>query len=253
MKVLRKNSTGSLVVAWQNFLTGQKLLEAAADGVFGPVTERATKSFQQRFNLSSDGVVGRSTWSTALTQGFAMMIDNEDWPQRPSNLRPLTTSAKHEIFGRIIFDHRPISGNRENIIITNNFEKESITVVDVPELAEATEGQYTRMSWNVRGVKRLRAFFADLKANNLLHHIISYEGSWVPRLIRGSRTSLSSHAWGTAFDINYYWNKLGHEPAALGAHGSVRELVPLANKHGFFWGGHFARRDGMHFELALAD
>jgi hypothetical protein len=38
----------------------------------------------------------------------------------------------------------------------------------------------------------------------------------------------------------------------VGQHGSVRELVSIANEHGFFWGGHFdKRRDGMHFEVAV--
>ena len=32
--------------------------------------------------------------------------------------------------------------------------------------------------------------------------------------------------------------------------GCVRELVPIAHDHGFYWGGHFTRQDGMHFELA---
>ena len=32
--------------------------------------------------------------------------------------------------------------------------------------------------------------------------------------------------------------------------GSVRQLVPIANELGFYWGGHFNRRDGMHFEMA---
>jgi hypothetical protein len=60
----------------------------------------------------------------------------------------------------------------------------------------------------------------------------------------------SNHAWGTAFDVNYGWNKLGAIPAPVGARGSVRELVPLANQYGFYWGGHFRRCDGMHFEVA---
>jgi len=37
----------------------------------------------------------------------------------------------------------------------------------------------------------------------------------------------------------------------VGARGSVRELVQIANGLGFFWGGHFSGTpDGMHFELA---
>ncbi|MBP0649891.1 M15 family metallopeptidase, partial [Mycobacterium tuberculosis] len=54
-----------------------------------------------------------------------------------------------------------------------------------------------------------------------------------------------------AFDINAEWNPLGVEPAAMGAKGCVRELVPIANRFGFYWGGHFSTRaDGMHFEVA---
>ena len=80
--------------------------------------------------------------------------------------------------------------------------------------------------------------------------IKTFNGSYVPRLIRGSKTELSSHAFGIAFDINMQWNMLSTEPALLGHKGSVRELVAIAHDHGFYWGGHFSRKDGMHFELA---
>ena len=43
---------------------------------------------------------------------------------------------------------------------------------------------------------------------------------------------------------------LGAEPAWPGQRGCVFELVPIAHKFGFYWGGHFKRRDGMHFEMA---
>ena len=62
--------------------------------------------------------------------------------------------------------------------------------------------------------------------------------------------TLSNHAWGTAFDINAALNPRGTVPVFRGQPGSVRELVPRANDLGFYWGGHFSRRDGMHFEVA---
>ncbi|HBA39063.1 MAG TPA: hypothetical protein DCZ05_04785 [Deltaproteobacteria bacterium] len=31
---------------------------------------------------------------------------------------------------------------------------------------------------------------------------------------------------------------------------SVHQLVQIAHRHSFYWGGHFSRRDGMHFEVA---
>jgi D-alanyl-D-alanine carboxypeptidase-like protein len=75
-------------------------------------------------------------------------------------------------------------------------------------------------------------------------------GSFAPRYVRGSRVTLSSHAWGAAFDVNYAWNRLGTVPALRGEKDSVRELVPIAHAYGFYWGGHFSRCDGMHFEVA---
>ncbi len=79
--------------------------------------------------------------------------------------------------------------------------------------------------------------------------VAGWGGSYVARFIRGSRTKLSNHSWGTAFDINTLQNGLGKRPALGGEPGSVRALVTLANKHGFNWGGHFSGRlDGMHVE-----
>jgi hypothetical protein len=43
---------------------------------------------------------------------------------------------------------------------------------------------------------------------------------------------------------------LNKTPAMIGEKGCVRELVPIANECGFYWGGHFTRKDGMHFEIA---
>ncbi len=53
----------------------------------------------------------------------------------------------------------------------------------------------------------------------------------------------------SAFDINYTGNELGRVPAAAGTPNSVRELVALAVRFGFYWGGWFSRSDGMHFEV----
>jgi predicted lactoylglutathione lyase len=43
---------------------------------------------------------------------------------------------------------------------------------------------------------------------------------------------------------------LGCVPALVGKDGSVRKLVEIAHQNGFFWGGHFTRLDGMHWEIA---
>lgn len=61
---LKRGSTGAAVRQAQcylNFsLTGKDLVE---DGSFGPVTEAATRRFQQCADIVVDGVIGAQTWS----------------------------------------------------------------------------------------------------------------------------------------------------------------------------------------------
>jgi hypothetical protein len=80
--------------------------------------------------------------------------------------------------------------------------------------------------------------------------MLTFDGAFAPRFIRCNNTSLSNHAFGTAFDINADENPLGAQPALPADKGCVFELVPIAHQFGFYWGGHFSRRDGMHFEVA---
>jgi hypothetical protein len=98
-------------------------------------------------------------------------------------------------------------------------------------------------------VPHFEALLEDWDRQGLLGLILTWDGDYYPRFIRGSRTNLSNHSYGSAFDINREYNRLGATPALAGERGSVRELVQLANKHGFYWGGHYNhRKDGMHFE-----
>ena len=107
------------------------------------------------------------------------------------------------------------------------------------------------MQFHRLAAKQLQDVWRSWEKAGLLDRMKTWQGSFVPRFVRGSTTVLSNHAFGSAFDINSKWNGLGVEPALVGQEGNVRELVEIANDHGFFWGGHFKnRRDGMHFEIA---
>lgn len=162
---------------------------------------------------------------------------------------PLNSVERAATFGGPFqWRRKPVAGNAENIVILGDWEAENIVRVEVPQLLKIP-GNFSRMALNKRVAKQTLALWAAWEKAGLLHLILSYEGAFVARLIRGSTSSLSNHAYGSAFDINYFWNQLGRTPARAGSKGSVRELVALAHKHGFFWGGNFARLDGMHFEI----
>ncbi|MBB5282932.1 hypothetical protein HNQ92_001058 [Rhabdobacter roseus] len=254
MNVLKLGSTGNDVKKWQYFLTGQGFYLGAISGAFDENTFEATKNFQGKYGLNPDGKVGNFSVGQAMLLGFGLLADEEKditsdaFPPKP-NFRPLASNEERQkLFGRIEYISEPKPDNPENIKIINNWERDNIIKVNVKQLKQikGTETVY----FHKKCANQLVALFDDWEKNNLLHHILTWDGAYNPRFVRGSKSDLSNHTFGTAFDINYAWNKLGAVPALVGQKGSVRELVELAHQHGFYWGGHFTRRDGMHFEVA---
>jgi hypothetical protein len=96
-------------------------------------------------------------------------------------------------------------------------------------------------------------FWAEVEKAGYLPLVLSWSGTWVPRVMTSDYSKLSNHAYGTAFDINVPQNGWQKRPALVGQQGSLRELVPIANACGFFWRGHWDAPwwDGMHFEWAV--
>lgn len=175
-------------------------------------------------------------------------------------LKPLVSNdARAVIFGRFEYEAEPMPGNAENIRVTDDWQKENIIWVPIPQLksipgVERQDGKFPSppgMLFHKKAAKQLAGLWWAWEQAGLLPLIKEFDGSYSPRFVRGSDHTLSNHAFGGAFDINYAWNHLGAEPSPLGAHGSVRALVPIAAAYGFFWGGNYAtRKDGMHFEIA---
>jgi D-alanyl-D-alanine carboxypeptidase/Putative peptidoglycan binding domain len=261
MQVLRRGSRGEDVARWQHFLLGQDFDEVfhrvEADGIFGEITEKATKAFQQHYGMKPDGIVGNRTVGKAMEYGFQLLDDPADdeagpnWPPRPKDLQPLVSNDERmQLFGR--FQFVPDPDNPAAIKITDNWESSNIVKVNLPQLvgiSNAPQGGVARFHNKV--ADRVVALFNAWQEAGLMGRVLTWQGSYVPRYVRGSRTNLSNHSFGSAFDINFKWNRLGIQPALKGAEGSVRELVSLANQHSFYWGGHYASRlDGMHFEFA---
>ena len=254
LSLLKMNSSGLLVKNWQFFLTGQQLFTGVASGKFDAETKSATIAFQQVHQLQPDGIVGNKTWGMAMQTGFGAINDprtdrsGESGEEEGSFLPLVSDKDRQKVFGTFTYVSDPLPGNPENIRITDNWAKENNVIVKVPQLI-AIKGS-DRVSFHRLAAAQLQNLWGEWEAAGLLSLIFTWEGSFTPRFIRGSRTLLSNHAFGSAFDINAAFNPLGAMPALVGQKGSVRELVRIANDNFFYWGGHFSRRDGMHFEIA---
>lgn len=168
----------------------------------------------------------------------------------------------HPVVGKVEWETSKLeSGNA--IRLLNNFEK-NIGLVLVPQLVgindlrtDALQKAGAKFNGKLKFFKpahaQLLAAFAEIEKAGLKKRLVSIAGSFNARLQKkkggGFVQAPSNHSFGTAFDINSDSNPQGKKPPAVGQKGSVRELVPIFEKHGFRWGGLFPTPDGMHFEV----
>lgn len=142
--------------------------------------------------------------------------------------------------------------NANKITFAGDWAAKNLATVTVPQLVGVNcDGQKFsgKVTFFKRAIPQLLAAFAEIEARGLLPLILSYDGSFNPRPIRGSQ-NISNHALGLAIDINADWNGLGATPKPRGARGSVIDLVAIFKKWGFGWGGDYRKRkDGMHMEI----
>ncbi len=256
MQILKLGSTGHIVVQWQQFLRGQKfMLQETA--VFDNATHAATAGFQKKYKLDIDGVVGNQTLGKAAMLGFELVdysTTQSSFPLLPSFPPLIGNNARQSMFGPLVATPSPTTKNPEKIKITNGWESQNLIRTVIPQLHGIKGAPANGAIWFNREVAhQLIGLWAAWEQAGLLSKILTFDGAYNPRYIRGGakNQTLSNHAFATAFDINYAWNKLGAEPATFGQKGCVYELVPIAHNFGFYWGGHFStRKDGMHFEVA---
>ena len=256
-----------------------------SDGKFGPATRAATVEWQKQKGLTADGIVGPDTWKVAVADSFPPAavptgdvadhdadpdptevddaIEQVDktlpsWPPRPAWAKPLVSQAERDaVLGKIEYVAAPIppkevmvdgkmvkkGGNPEAVRITNGWAKENIAQFSIPQLSSKPISMHKAVG------PQFQAWLQACEKKGVLN-IISFGGCWVPRFVRGSRTRLSNHTWGSAIDINVPWNGRGRQSALVGKKGCVREMAELCYDFGLFWGGHYkgAPEDGMHFE-----
>jgi hypothetical protein len=166
----------------------------------------------------------------------------------PAGVKLLSRADIEAAFGKI--DPVQERGDGSFTILNPDFKNQRIAQADISPLrgisgvpANGSVDCHEKIRANLEAaVKQL----VDQGKQSL---ILSWDGLWVPRHIMWDRSrDFSTHSWGIAFDINARWNGYGSAPPLSGERGSVRELVPIFEQHGFYWGGYFRTQDGMHFQ-----
>jgi hypothetical protein len=235
------------------------------NGVVVPLVADAIKAFQRDVLkvAKPDGRIlpNDRTWKALVRTAGEVDTNPDGWPSLPSfrRLGPEARKAEFTTFEpHYISDPRP--RDKEHIKITHpTWERDNIHRTIIPQLAKIRHPKPTKQPFHRKAIHQFQALWQAWEDAGLLHRILTYQGSFSTRFMRGT-TKLSNHAWATAFDINAgppedykKWNGLGRTPAVIWEEGSVFELVPLAHLFGFYWGGHFTgnRVDGMHFEVAV--
>jgi D-alanyl-D-alanine carboxypeptidase len=253
-----------LAKRWNQFLRDHGW-RAGTDDVFDFESSAGSKDFQIHWNdnhpknkIAADGVIGNQSLGRAISGWLdddlnaeaVARIEGGIYPAVQIGLKPIVgKSALDVAFGEIKFKRK--EDGSDDIVFLNDWPNVYLSTAQVPQLKNITVPIASGKATVHKAVaKQFQALWATWESKQLLGRIQSYAGSYNPRVIRGTQNSLSLHAYAVAFDINVDSNGLGALPALQGEGGSVLELVGIANRFGFYWGGHFQSRfDGMHFEV----
>jgi hypothetical protein len=267
------------VQRWQYFLLVKRGIGAvgAVDGGFGSLTEQATKLFQIQNTIPTTGKLDARTLEAAQALGYTVQpndfYEKMKRPKKPTDLTSPTNAARNRALTCFKFKQlaKQFRADPDGIVITgscdgsvSDWESKFITKIAVPGLAHLPTFKSGFMRVHSVVAPKLTALFEAWARADLMHLFLTYEGAFVARYIRGGSpsngahgikhsnnvTSLSNHAFGSAFDVNASLNPRGHASASPGERGCVFELVKIANGIGWYWGGHFSTEDGMHFEFA---
>ena len=74
-ETIQKGSKGDSVSEWQKYLNSQGY-NLTVDGDFGVNTDAATRDYQTKNGLTTDGIVGANTWGKA---GYSSSPSSQDW------------------------------------------------------------------------------------------------------------------------------------------------------------------------------
>jgi hypothetical protein len=261
MTTLKRGNSGPEVESLQSFLNNFVEPDILTDGSFGEGTESAVRAAQAEAirrglkigSAKPDGVVGPMTAGAFQQMGWQRFEPSKVDPNfaKPNHYTALTTADKITKFGIPgTPSDPPVPGGP--IMASPEFKARLVTV-DMRDYMTLPDGFQSVLTLNARVKDQWVALFNDIESAGHSGDLISCGGSYVPRYVRGSTKTFSSHAFATAIDLNAPQNWLGATPAREGEPGYIGRVVALAKKYYIYSGIWFTRIDGMHLESTRTD
>lgn len=243
------HARGEYVKIIQRQLARAGFSPGGADGNFGGLTRTAVRLFETANNADKvDGVVDAT---------IAQLIDH-DAMTGPAP-KPAGSPIVHKVTG---FPHDDLASliafygdPRGGANVNPRWFSQNIVTVKVP-----FQLHYDRAPVNSVTVHRkcadamVEAFENLFKAFNRDYDAIvaanldKYSGIGNYRMVRGSATKLSCHAFWAAIDIDAEHLPIGRRNPTK--NGMEQEAIDAFAKTGASWGGTFSRPDPMHFQYA---
>jgi len=233
----------------------QQLLGIESDGYYGPVTEKAVRSFQLKYevikktNESGNGRVGpRTRAKLREVFGFSIPIARTSVPQVKDLLEsPPPQSKCLEIFGNP-FARGWESKNmvRCDLSMFQPELKHVLYIHGQKPVKAFAHGAWFGFRCHKLVVPKFQTAFKNVIDRKLTKQVKTFDGCFNLRRIGGSKT-LSTHSWGIAIDLNAKWNGRGNKSFEM-----KEELAQCFEDVGFTWGGRWTGKytDAMHFQYA---
>ena len=227
-----------------------------ADGICGKNTLAAIVDFQSGFLRRPDGRIdpGGTSWKH-LSGTYSGVAPQPPVVQPPA--ASLTRTVHRPAASTINIGLQSVSNSLMFQLIGDPRSGNYNTTCQPPTLPRVRRNTVLdsvgpfRVAGLVPAVLSLKAVLIDIKAEQpQVYRALGTAGMLCCRWVRGSRTSVSNHSWGTAIDLtlNGTLDVYGNDQVQYG----LTLIAPIFNRHGWFWGAAFRTEDGMHFEASQA-
>lgn len=221
MELLKRGSIGSKVKQVQRFLN------VKADGIFGPLTEKAVKEFQKLSDIGVDGIIGPITWEKIVKEKTYNNQPKKTWYEKMcdkyGNPSP---SGNNLVFVTVPF---PLIIAWDKKQSTNRIRCHKLVADQLKSIFEEIAKEYSEDEIYNLGLNM-------------------YGGCFNYRNVRGG-SRMSVHAWGIGVDMDPERNRMRTKwKDSQFSKPEYKKFIYIWYKHGFMNYGVERNFDAMHFE-----